>query len=122
MPIESVPDALPAAHGTVALNRAFVAVAQRRPADAASCFKTGAALSKGVTLPAYDARIALLGGLVAWSAGDVAEAEALPRKSIAGMPVSEALHAYLAQLLAAKGDAAGAAAERNAAADGKRFG
>jgi hypothetical protein len=119
---DAIPDVLPAARGTVALNRAFVAVAQRRPAQAVAYFKAGLALSAGVDLAGYQARIAMLGGLVAWSAGDMDKAEAWLRKAIADLPDDAAPHVYLAQLLEAKGEAAGAAAERAVAADVRRFG
>jgi hypothetical protein len=118
---ETIPGALPAAQGTVALNRAFIAVAQRRPAQAVANFKVGQALSVGVEVGGYQSRVATLGGLVAWSAGDTGKAEAWFRKAIAELPFEDAPHIYLAQLLEAKGDAAGAAAERAVAADIQRF-
>ena len=116
-----IPDALPASHGIVALNRAFAAVAQRRPADAVAQFKEGVRLGAGVELPSYAARIAMLGGLVAWSAGDAKQAEALLRKAADSLPYSQAAHTYLAQLLASRGDATGAAAEIAVAAGSRSF-
>jgi hypothetical protein len=118
---DAIRDALPAARGTIALNRAFIAVAQRRPVEAVAYFKAGWALSVGVRLAGYQARIATLGGLVAWSTGDIGNAEGWLRKAIEALPDDEAPHLYLAQLLAAKGDSAGAAAERAVAADVRRF-
>jgi hypothetical protein len=118
---DTIPGAEPAARGTVALNRAFVAVAQRRPTDAVAQYKEGVRLSTDVTLPGYAGDIALLGGLVAWSAGDVGQAELLLRRALEAQPHSEAAHTYLAQLLRAKGDTAGADAESAAAIDGRRF-
>ena len=118
--IASAPPA-PGAEGTIALNRAFVAVAQRKPKDAVAHFKAGQALSTGITVQGYQARIATIGGLVAWSTGDTGKAEAWFRESIAEYPADEAPHIYLAQLLAQKGDLAGAAAERAAAAAVQRF-
>ena len=118
---DAIADAAPPARGIVALNRAFVAVAERRPAAAIAWFKTGQALSAGVGPAGYQARIATLGGLVAWSAGNAGRAEAWFRQAIALLPRDDEPHAYLAQLLEAKGNAAGAAAERAVAADVRRF-
>jgi hypothetical protein len=118
---DTIPGAEPAARGTVALNRAFIAVAQRRPADAVAQYKEGVRQSTDVTLPGYAGDVALLGGLVAWSAGDAAQAEVLFRRALEAQPHSEAAHTYLAQLLRAKGDTVGADAETAAAADGRRF-
>ena len=114
---DAIPQALPAAHGVVACNRAFLAVAQRQPALAVATFKAALELSATVELNGYQDRLALLGGLVAWSAGNLAAAEAWLRKASAGLPYDDAPHAYLASLLEAKGDLAGAAAERKIAAD-----
>ncbi len=119
---DAIPQAAPAARGTVALNRAFVAVAQKRPAEALAYYNTGLEESASVALQGYNAKIDTVAGLVAWSRGDTERAEQLLRIAIASQPGEEAPHAYLADLLAAKGDAAGAAAERTAAANSRRFG
>jgi hypothetical protein len=120
---KAIPSELPAAaaQGTIALNRAFVAVAQRRPKDAVDYFKAGQALSAGLDEQGYQGRVATIGGLVAWSAGDTGKAKAWFRKSIAEFPIDEAPHFYLAQLLTQMGDPAGAAAERAAAAEIQRI-
>lgn len=119
---DAIPQAAPAAHGTVAFNRAFVAVAQQRPAEALAYYTTGRAESRDVAVPGYDAKINTLAGLVAWSRGDTEWAERLFRLAIASLPYDEAPHFYLANLLATRGDAAGAAAERSTASDSHRFG
>jgi hypothetical protein len=118
----AIPEAAAAARGTVALNRAFVAVAQQRPAAALAYYTAGRADSIGVVLPGYDAKINTLAGLVAWSRGDIERAERLFRLASASRAADEAPHFYLAKLLEAKGDAAGAAVERAAAANSHRFG
>ena len=118
---DQIPGALPAAQGTVAFNRAFVAVAQRRPTDAVAQFKEGVQLSIDVELADYAGDIALLGGLVAWSAGDARQAEQMFRRALEERPHSEAAHVYLDRLLRAKGDTAGADAEAAAAVDSRRF-
>jgi hypothetical protein len=57
----------------------------------------------------------MLGGLVAWSEGDGTLAESLLRTAIAATPNRQGPHVYLARLLAARGDEAGAAEEQEAA-------
>jgi tetratricopeptide (TPR) repeat protein len=118
---DPIPGVLADARGVVALNRAFLAVAAKRPTDALAFFNAGQKLAAGITLPDFGARITLLGGLVAWSGGDTAQAEKSFRAAIATLPGDEAPHVYLALLLAAKGDEAGAAKERNAAAAAHPF-
>jgi len=118
----AIPEAAAVARGTVALNRAFIAVAQQRPAEALAYYTAGRADSIGVVLPGYDAKINTLAGLVAWSRGDTERAERLFRLAGASLQADEAPHFYLAELLGAKGDAAGAAAERAAAGSSHRFG
>jgi hypothetical protein len=119
--VDPIPGVLPDARGVVALNRAFLAVAAKQPAEALEFFKTGEKLAAGITLPDFGARITLLGGLVAWSGGDIVQAEKSFRAAAAAKPGDEASHVYLAQLLAAKGDEAGAAVERQAAAAARPF-
>lgn len=107
----AVPGALPEARGIVALNRAFLAVATRQPAEARAYFQEGKTLAAGIKLPDFSARITLLNALVTWSAGDIARAETLLREAAAALPVEEGPHVYLAQLLATKGDDLAAANE-----------
>jgi tetratricopeptide (TPR) repeat protein len=118
---DAIQQAAPAARGTVAINRAFVAVAQKRPAEALAYYNTALEESAHVALPGYDAKIDTLAGLVAWSRGDIPRAEKLFRLASELLPDDEAPHFYLAKLLAAKGDDAGAAAERSAAVISHRF-
>jgi hypothetical protein len=114
--VDPIPGVLPEARGIVALNRAFLSVAAKRPPEALAFFKAGEKLASGITLPDFGTRITVLGGLVAWSAGDMAQAEKSFRAAIAAAPNNEGPHFYLAQLLTSKGDEAGAAVERDAAA------
>jgi hypothetical protein len=116
---DAVPLALPPALGTIALNRAFVAVAQKQPDEALVYYNSG--LEESADVPIYRGQIDTLAGLVAWSRGDTERAQRLFRIAIDVAPHDEAPHAYLAQLLAASGDAAGADAERSAAASHRHF-
>jgi hypothetical protein len=118
-------DAIPAAdrkaHGVVELGRSFLDVAARRAGDAERHYRAGKTMTSGVHMRGWDARIGTLGALIAWLRGDLSQAEAMLREATAAMPEAEEAHAYLAQLLEAKGDAAGAAAERDLAASSHRF-
>lgn len=118
---EAIPGAASPAHGVIELNRSFLAVAARKPEEAARYYQAGLELTAGVQLQGWDARSLTLGALVAWSGGDIEKAEPLLRHAIADIPDDESPHAYLAQLLEAKGDAAGAAAERATAARVSQF-
>jgi hypothetical protein len=119
--VDPIPGVLPEARGIVALNRAFVAVAGKRPAEALAFFQAGEKQTASINLPGFGARITMLGGIVAWSGGDVAAAEKAFRAAIAAQPGDDGPHVYLAQLLAANGDAAGAAAEQVAAEAARPF-
>jgi hypothetical protein len=112
---DAVPQASPGARGLIALNRAFLAMAQRRTDDAQAYFNAGAAATARAPVAGWSARLDTLHALVAWSAGDVTQAEQLLRAATAALPHDETAHAYLARLLAAKGDASGAAQQRDAA-------
>ena len=114
--VDPMPGVLPQARAVVALNRAFLAVADKQPVQALAFLKVGEKLAVGNNAPWFNPKIIVLEGLVAWSAGDLVQAEKLLRAAIVARPTSEVPHIYLAELLAAKGDAAGALAERNAAA------
>ncbi len=116
---DAVPRALPAALGTIALNRAFVAVAEKQPDQALAYYNAG--LEESAHAAIYQGEIDTLGGLVAWSRGDTERAQRLFRIAIDAPPHDEAPHAYLAQLLAVSGDAAGAAAQSSAAANHRHF-
>jgi hypothetical protein len=113
--VDPIPGVLPEARGVVALNRAFLAVAGKRPAEALAFFQAGEKLATSISLPDFGARITTLNGLVAWSGGDKVQAEKLFRAAIAALPGDEGPHVYLAQLLAANGDEAGAEKQRDIA-------
>ena len=99
----------------MALNRVFLAVAGKRPAEVLSLLHAGEKLSTSIDLADVGARVTTLDGLVAWSGGDVERAEKQFRAAIVALPGDDEPHAYLAQLLAARHDESGAAAERSAA-------
>jgi hypothetical protein len=65
---DSVPNASPAAHGVVELNRCFLAVSSRQTADAERRCAAGRAMTAGLQLRGWNARIKTMDALVAWSA------------------------------------------------------
>jgi hypothetical protein len=105
----------PAARAIINLNRAFVAVALKQPAQAREFSMQAMQTTNALTVPDIEPRINALNALVLWSNGDLAGAEQLLRHAVADRPDDEGAHTYLSQLLAAKGDAAGSAAEQRAA-------
>jgi len=112
---DTVPQALPLAHGLIAINRAFLAMAEKRPAEARADFEAGAVGLARVPLPDWAARLDTLHALVDWSGGNVRRAEQLLRHAATAAPQDETPHVYLARLLAAKGDATGAEEQRKEA-------
>jgi hypothetical protein len=113
---DAIPGALPSAYGAIALNRAFLDVAMRRPEEASYNYERGKSEMDTDLLQGMGSILDTLGGLVAWSGGDLAKAERLLRAAIDTSPDAAPPHVYLAQLLAAKGDTAGAAVQRHDAA------
>ena len=99
--------------GVVALNQAFLAIADRRPKDAAALFALGQADASAIALPDFQRQVTLLGALVAWANGDTATAEAAFRRAIAEQPGDDIPHTYLSHLLAARGDGPQALVERS---------
>jgi hypothetical protein len=114
--VDPIPDVLPPARAVVALNRAFLAVADKQPVQALAFLKAGEKLAVGNNAPWFNPKIIVLEGLAAWSVDDIVQAEKLFRTAIVARPTSEVPHIYLAQMLAAKTDATGAQAERDTAA------
>jgi len=117
---DALPGAVPVAYAIIALNRAFLAVAEKRPADAVAALEAGAQIAEHASLPRWPPKFDTLRAVVAWSNGDVATAERLLRSAAAALPEDEAPHAYLAQLLALRGDAAGAEQQRQLAQRNRR--
>jgi hypothetical protein len=118
---DGIPAADRTAHGVVELGRSFLALAAGRVAEAELHYRRGKSMTDTVHIRDWDSRIGTLGALVAWGRGDLAQAEAMLRAATAELPESEEAHTYLAQLLEAKGDAVGAAAERQSAIESHRF-
>ncbi len=92
---DPIPDALPAAHGLVEVNRSFLAIAAGQPKEAEQHYRAARSMIVGIDLRGWTARISTLGALVAWSNGDLATAETVRRAAIADEPDEETPHAYL---------------------------
>lgn len=118
---DPIPDVWPGARGQIELNRAFLAVATKRPADARRYVDSGRALSRDVTADGFGSVIDTLDGVVTWANGDLAGAERLFRRSISAVPHDEASHTYLAHLLGTKGDPVEAKAELAVAAGARAY-
>jgi hypothetical protein len=108
---QPIPHVWSGARSVIELNRAFLAVATKRPADAITYIDAGRKAAGAISQPGYASEIDTLAAVVAWADGDPAAADRLLRLSIAAAPHNEASHTYLGRLLAAKGDAQGAKAE-----------
>lgn len=119
--VDPIPGVLPQALAVVAFNRAFLAVANKQPAEARTYFDLGQKLGTGIAVPDFAARIMMLEALVAWSDGNLTETARLLKASIAALPTDEKPHAYLARLLGPKVDQTGAEAERDVAVAAKPF-
>jgi hypothetical protein len=119
---DPIPGALPASHGVIEANRSFLALVEGQPTEAERHYRAAMTKTEGLArLRGWEAKMNTLGALVAWANGNVARAEAMLRTAEAEMPEEETQHAYLARLLESQGDKAGAAAERTAAANDRRF-
>ena len=109
------PAVAPQVRSQLDLDHAFLAVAKKRPERAAELLHRSRETARTLNLPGFANTLDLMEGLVAWSAGDTSKAEAMFRHVIASSPVNDSAHHYLAALLQARGDKAGAAAEEQAA-------
>lgn len=109
------PGVAPPVRSQLDLDHAFLAVAKQRPERAAELLRRSRETVQTLNLPGFADTLDLMEGVVAWSGGDTTKAEAMFRRVIASSSVNDSAHHYLAQLLAARGDKAGAAAEEQAA-------
>lgn len=100
---DPVPDAAPASHGTVMLNRAFLAVVDRDPEAARNFYHRGRDMSVDVAVPHYHGLLNLTHALVLWSERKLDHAEAMLRQMIAALPNDDLPYLYLAALLRTRG-------------------
>ncbi len=107
--------AAPPARAVINLNSAFVAVALKHPTQARAFYQQAEQTTATLTVPEIAPRIMVVHALTLWANRDLPAAEQLLRQVVAMRPDDEGAHTYLGRLLAAKGDAAGAAAEQAAA-------
>jgi hypothetical protein len=114
-------DIHPTARAIINLNRAFVAVALKQPAQAKDYFQRAAQTTDTLSVKDIGPRVDVVHALVLWSNGDLAGAEQLLHKAVTIRPDDEGAHTYLGRLLAATGNTAGAAAEQVAAATSHHY-
>ena len=106
--IDTIPGVPAEVRAEVALNHAIVALALKQPAHAADLLVLAKTTSTLVNLPGFADNRRLIEGLIAWGNGDLAAAETIFRGVTAQAPLNEAGHHYLGEVLAARGDSAGA--------------
>jgi hypothetical protein len=117
----AIPNVLRQARAQVALNRSFLAVSQKRSAEAAALLEASRQQATELELPGFGIHVDVQEALVAWSGGKLDVAEQKLRAAIATNPLSGNAHYYLGMLLRAKGDAQGAAAEEKLEATSRPF-
>jgi hypothetical protein len=105
-----VPSVGKAAHALTALNRAVLAIADRKPAEAAEFLKE--AHSMITETRAIKPHVEVVVALQAWSEGNLVEAERLLRDSTTILESNRDAHLYLARLYDQLGRTADAARER----------
>jgi hypothetical protein len=110
----ATPGALPAALGTISLNRALLDLAQKRTDAALADYKDALVKTSGVDLAGYNSRLITMAALITWAQGDLAQAASLLQRAIEVRPQNRAPYEYLARMMEARGDSAGAAAMRAA--------
>jgi len=118
---KKIPGAYRLAYALISANQAFLAIAQKRPVEAARLYNQAVAVAGSVHNPDIISRVKVLAGLVAWSEGNAATAEQDFRAAIEVIDDDEMPHLYLSQLLADSGDAAAAEIERKAGVEARRF-
>lgn len=98
-----IADSIPPARGTIMLNQAFLAISDKKPDAALALYSKAVEESKLINLPKYHARLETLGGLVAWSNGDLDTAEARFRDAAHDLTTLWSPHFYLRRLLVVRG-------------------
>lgn len=107
----SIPNAHHHAYGLVRMNEAFLALTERRTADAAIAFAAGNDILGREGRDLLTGRIMVLEALIAWQAGDLARAEKLLRESMDTLGTEIEPHYYLSRMAIDRGDTATAHAE-----------
>lgn len=118
---KNIPGSYPGAYGVVALNQAFLAIAEKQPKQAELRYNEGVTSLSTLSETGIVARLKTIAGLLAWSEGHNAVAEQDFHAAIATSDTDQMPHLYLAQLLGARGETSGAATERQAASNVERF-
>ncbi len=118
---DAMPGVLPRARAEVSLNHAFIAMSRGRLDEAAALLESSRHDAADLDQPDLMVTIETQQALLAWRRGDRDAAESGLRDVVAVAPASEVAHHYLALLLRANGDEAGAIAEDDAARIGRRF-
>lgn len=117
----TTPAASMSSYALVWMNKAFLALTERKAAEAAHAFNKGSDLFSSHLRQTLHGRLQVLEALIAWQHGDEARAEALFVEALTRDTSEIEPHFYLSKMLAARGDALGAAKQMAAAQIAARF-
>lgn len=115
------PGASSPSYAFIFLNEAFLALTERKTAEAEAAFRKGMALLDGPMLRLLRQRTMVLEALIAWQGGHEEQAEKLFREASTDTDTEIEPHYYLAMILKQRGDDAGAAEQLQAARISARF-
>lgn len=100
---EVIPGASAAAHASIAVNRAFLAIADRDPVAARRFHQKAMIDGESLHIVKYQIHVELVGALIEWSAGNLDLAESELRYVAARLPDDDEPHVYLGRLLVQRG-------------------
>ena len=101
----TTPAASMSSYALVWMNKAFLALTERKAAEAAHAFNKGSDLFSSHLRQTLHGRLQVLEALIAWQHGDEARAEALFVEALTRDTSEIEPHFYLSKMLAARGDA-----------------
>jgi tetratricopeptide (TPR) repeat protein len=111
--IDRIPQVPEAVQAEVALNKAIIALALRRPGEAADLLQQASANQDQINLPGFAADLRVVEGLIAWGDGKLIDAERIFAAIAREAPQRETAHHYLGQVREVLGDHDGAARALN---------
>lgn len=117
----TTPGASGSSYGLLYFNDAFLALTQRKPAEAHRLFKLGQAKLGSSIQQALRGRVTVLEGLIAWQAGRLDRAEKLLREAWAESSAEVEPPYYISRMLREQGDLQGAQEADNAAKIAVRY-
>lgn len=113
--VHTTPGAARSAYGLAFMNQAFLALTERRGAEARALFDQGSAKMERHLPTDLTDRFQVLDALIHWQGGNIARAETLLREVAASVPVDVEPLYYLGRLIQERGNATTERAAREAA-------